>query len=390
MTHVRWPLACAALLLATGLARAGDPHPPQLNVTFLAQPAPLIQDGTTRLYYEMVVTNFASSDYTLDAVEATAGATTAKFDSQALAKMIRPLGVAKTEQAPEQAPEQATDRVIAGGRSVIVFLELDLGKSNAPDAIAHSLRVLDDHQAAHDIAIAPIPVSSDAPIVVAPPLRGEWIAGDSASNLPDAAHRRAVLVSDGHAWIAQRYAIDWVQYQTVDGKRTTWRGPEDRNESYFCYDQPIYSVAAGKVVDASDGMPENVPHSQKYVVALDFNNAAGNHAVIEVAPHRYVLYAHMRPGTVGVKVGDRVGLGQIIGHVGNTGSSAEPHLHMHIDDQPSFLGGNGVPYAFTSGEESGPVEANVSSPTAVYFGPIGPQRPFANDYPAENALVTFK
>jgi hypothetical protein len=65
-------------------------------------------------------------------------------------------------------------------------------------------------------------------------------------------------------------------------------------------------------------------------------------------------------------------------------------LHMHIDDQPSFLAGNGVPYEFTRGNESGPVNANVSSPTAITFGPIGPQRPFTNDYPAENALVTFK
>ena len=32
----------------------------------------------------------------------------------------------------------------------------------------------------------------------------------------------------------------------------------------------------------------------------------------------------------------------------------------------------------------------LSSPTAISFGPIGLQRPFTNDYPAENALVTFK
>ena len=216
-----------------------------------------------------------------------------------------------------------------------------------------------------------MPVSDESQIVVAPPLRGEWIAGNSANNRPDAAHRRAVLVDNGHAWLAQRYAIDWVQYQTVDGKRTTWKGPEDKNDSYFCYNQSIYSVAAGKVVDASDGMAENVPHSGKYAVPIDFNNAAGNHVVVEIAPHRYVLYAHMRPGTVQVKTGDEVGVGQIIGHVGNTGSSSEPHLHMHIDDQPSFLAGNGVPYEFTNGEASGAVDANVSSPTAVYFGPIG-------------------
>ena len=191
-----------------------------------------------------------------------------------------------------------------------------------------------------------------------------------ASDHPDAAHRRAVMVDDGHAWLAQRFAIDWVQYQTVEGKRTTWKGPEDHNDSYFCYDKPIYSVAAGEVVDASDGMPENVPHSGKNAIAVDFLNAAGNHAVIEIAPHRYVLFAHMRPGTVQVRKGDRVSVGQIIGHVGNTGSSAEPHLHMHIDDHPSFLGGNGVPYVFAEGEASGPVEANVSSPTAIYFGAL--------------------
>lgn len=98
----------------------------------------------------------------------------------------------------------------------------------------------------------------------------------------------------------------------------------------------------------------------------------------------------MRPGTVRVKTGDAVHTGDMLGLVGNTGSSTEPHLHMHIDDQPSFLAGNGVPYEFTQGEASGPVEANVSSPDAISFGSIGPQRPFMNDYPANNALVTFK
>jgi hypothetical protein len=42
------------------------------------------------------------------------------------------------------------------------------------------------------------------------------------------------------------------------------------------------------------------------------------------------------------------------------------------------------------GSESGSVTANVSSPAALSFGPIEPQRPFSDDYPAENALVTFK
>ncbi|MBV8590865.1 MAG: M23 family metallopeptidase [Acetobacteraceae bacterium] len=348
----------------------------------MAQPAAIVQNGSTRLYYEMVITNFNKNSYVLDAIEAKAGASQIRYEGQSLAAMIDRLGGRAQRESPASG--------IEGGRGIIVFLALDLGEGKAPSTIEHRLSVVDDNGEAHEIVLAPLRVSQESPIVIAPPLQGEWIAGDSANNRPDAAHRRAVLIDNGHAWLAQRYAIDWVQYQTVDGKRTTWKGPEDKNESYFCYNQPIYSVAAGRVVDASDGMAENVPHSGKYAVPIDFNNAAGNHVVVEIAPHRFVLYAHMRPGSLPVKTGDSVEVRQIIGRVGNTGSSSEPHLHMHIDDQPSFLAGNGVPYEFMNGEASGPVEANVSSPDAIHFGPIGPQKPFSKDYPAENAAVTFR
>jgi hypothetical protein len=372
------------LLSAAPAAFAADPHPPALNVSFLAQPSPIVQSGQTRLFYEMLITNFSKNRYVLDAIEMGAGDAQAKISGAALSPLILHLGAAASPNDDHDA------RTIQAGRSVIVFLMLDLGKSSAPSAIAHTLHVVSEQNEPHDIVLAPLPVTQEKPIVVAPPLRGQWIAGDAVNNLPDAAHRRAVLIDNGHAWLAQRFAIDWVQIQTVNSVKTTFKGPEDKNESYFCYDQPIYNVAAGKVVEASDGMAENVPHSGKYAVPIDFNNAAGNHVVVEIAPHRYVLYAHMRPGTVQVKAGDRVHTGQILGHVGNTGSSTEPHLHMHIDDQPSFLAGNGVPYVFTEGEASGAVEANVSSPGVIHLGPIGPEHPFKNDYPGVNALVTFR
>jgi hypothetical protein len=44
---------------------ASDPHPPQLNFSFLARPAPIVQDGSTRLVYEMVITNFSNNKYAL-------------------------------------------------------------------------------------------------------------------------------------------------------------------------------------------------------------------------------------------------------------------------------------------------------------------------------------
>jgi hypothetical protein len=369
------------LLCATPLL-AGDPRPPQIIVSFLAEPSPIVQYDSIRLFYEMLITNFSRNPYVLDSIETTAGMAQTKFDGAPLAAMIQHVGAPPSPNGP-------ADTKIDAGRSVIVFFMLDLGR-DVPSKVEHLLHVLDDQGGMHNVMPSPLFVLDESPIVVAPPLRGEWIAGDSVNNRPDAAHRRAVLIEDGHAWLAQRFAIDWVQYQTVNGVRMTWKGPEAQNDSYFCYDQPIYSVADGRVVDMTDGLPENVPHSGKYAIPIGADNAAGNHVVVQIAPHRFVLYAHMRPGTVRVKIGDNLRVGEIVGHVGNTGSSTEPHLHMHIDDQPSFLAGNGVPYEFTEGEASGPVEANVSSPGAMSIGPIGPQRPFTNEYPAENALVTFR
>ncbi len=288
---VRSLVFCGLLLFAGTPALAGDPHAPQLNVSFLAPPAPIVQNGATRLFYEMLITNFAKTAFVLDAIEAKAGDTQSKVSGTTLSPLMIHLG------APA-AKDDVAARTLESGRSVMIFLTLDLGKTGAPSAVAQTLHVIGDKNDEHDIVLAPLPIANESPIVVAPPLRGTWIAGNSVNNLPDAAHRRAVIVDSGHAWLAQRYAIDWVQIQTVDGAAATFKGAEDKNDSYFCYNQPIYSVAAGKVVDMSDGMPENVPHSGAYAVPLDFNNAAGNHIVVEIAPHRYVLYAHMRPGTV--------------------------------------------------------------------------------------------
>ncbi|MGO9401141.1 MAG: hypothetical protein ACLP19_25360 [Xanthobacteraceae bacterium] len=272
-------------------AAAGDARPPQLQISFLAEPAPIVQYGSTKLVYEMVVTNFSKRSYAFDAIETKAGPSQFSFSGAALATMMSHLG-------PWDPVAGPASRTIAAGRSLILYFMLDLGEGKAPQAIEHSLHMIADDASTHDIVLRPLSVSQENPMVVAPPLRGVWIAGDSVNNGADAAHRRAILITDGRAWLAQRYAIDWVQIQKVDGAFTTWKGPEDKNESYFCYDQPIYSVAAGKVVGMADGLNENVPHSGTYAYPLSFDNAGGNHVVVQIAPHRYVLYAHMRPGTV--------------------------------------------------------------------------------------------
>ena len=57
------------------------------------------------------------------------------------------------------------------------FLMLDLGKDETPDAIEHSLHVLDEQGGAHDVVLAPLHVSRERPIVVAPPAEGRMDRG---------------------------------------------------------------------------------------------------------------------------------------------------------------------------------------------------------------------
>ncbi len=54
----------------------------------------------------------------------------------------------------------------------------------------------------------------------------------------------------------------------------------------------------------------------------------GTHVIIEHGYGYQSLYAHM--GSVAVKKGDKVTRGQIIGTVGNTGTSTAPHLHYEV------------------------------------------------------------
>ena len=148
--------AFCLLLLVTTPVFAGDPHPPQLDVSFLAQPAPIVQDGSRRLVYEMLITNFSKSAYVIDAIDTAAGAAKFNFNGAPLAAMIFHLGV----DAPKESP---ANRTIEGGRSILIYFLLDIGKRAAPRALQHSLHVLDDKGGAHDIAIAPLPVSGENP-----------------------------------------------------------------------------------------------------------------------------------------------------------------------------------------------------------------------------------
>ena len=113
---------------------------------------------------------------------------------------------------------------------------------------------------------------------------------------------------------------------------------------------------------------------------------------MDIGGGRYAFYAHMRPGSLRVKLGDQVTVGQLLGNVGNSGNSSEPHLHMHIVDHfstASVLAANGVPYTFTHYRASGSTELIEKPHQVIEIRNIRRLTGRKNDYPANNAAVEF-
>src|SRR5512137_2279690 len=69
----------------------------------------------------------------------------------------------------------------------------------------------------------------------------------------------------------------------------------------------LVAVADGTILDTRDGIPDSSPVGS-CVIPMTSENALGNHVVLDVRDeHRYfAVYAHLVPGSVRVRLGDRV------------------------------------------------------------------------------------
>jgi murein DD-endopeptidase MepM/ murein hydrolase activator NlpD len=157
------------------------------------------------------------------------------------------------------------------------------------------------------------------------------------------------------------YAIDFV---AVDEGRTAevrdWRTllavePADR---FFAFGQPILAPADGRVVSVHDGEPDHeARRSQPALAQYALTQAsrarrgpgalAGNHVVVALGRDGpYAVLAHLRRGSIGVRPGDAVAVGQELGACGNSGNSTQPHVHVQVMDAPDPMTARGLPIAF--------------------------------------------
>jgi hypothetical protein len=125
---------------------------------------------------------------------------------------------------------------------------------------------------------------------------------------------------------AQSFAVDLVKLGDFGLRAPGWR-PSDPAD-YVIFREPVTAPCSGRVLATHDGMPDmSVPN-------MDTSRLEGNHVFMDCGGVG-VLLAHLRQGSVRVSVGEHLATGQQLGEVGNSGQSAEPHLHIHAQHIPT-------------------------------------------------------
>ncbi|MCW2980450.1 MAG: hypothetical protein JWO14_2177 [Solirubrobacterales bacterium] len=303
----------------------------------IASPEPVLaSNGRNELAYELQLINRTPSVVTIHKLEAIAdGRVAEKLSGKALEAVMAPYGQA------------AHSIKLKPGQGAYVLMDVSLPrKAKVPAELTHRISLsMDPKQAAvaTNYEIAPTKVTRRQAVVLAPPLRGPgWVVANGCCS-EFTAHRGTVLPVNGAPHVAERFAIDFVQ---IDPLGRLFEGPLDQLSSYPYFGDEVHSATAGTVVGVVDNIP-NTP-AGAFPPAITADRAGGNHVVVSFGGGHYVFYAHLQPGTVRVKMGQKVKVGQTLGLLGNSGNSNAPHLHLHVMDSPHPLASNGMPYRFTN------------------------------------------
>src|ERR1700722_1344246 len=345
-----------------------------VDVVVPIAPTAFKADGKWHVVYELHLNNMDRWDYKLTKVEALSGDASGRSLVSYAGTELEGGWLRRGRPA---RPEKSK---LGGGTMAVVYMWATVDTENAvPATIRQRLSVkIGTYPEELTVETAAVPVGR-GPVAISSPLRGDhWLAGNGPSST--SGHRRALIPIDGHAAIAQRFAIDWVRIRD-EGK--TFQGDEKDNKNYYAYGSDALAVADGVVTEVKDGIPENIPGRDSRAVPITLETVGGNHVILDIGGGHFAFYAHLQPGFLRVKLGDKVRRGQVVGLVGNSGNSTEPHLHFHVEDGSSPLGAEGLPYSLASFEVVGHGWGWKAADTK------GPAEAHKNEIPMENEVVNF-
>jgi Peptidase family M23 len=154
----------------------------------------------------------------------------------------------------------------------------------------------------------------------------------------------------GHGGVyGSDFALD---LRGLDEDYAEQKNDADENASAAGWGREILAPSAGTVAYARNDVPDN-PHPGN-VPGIDWYTALhdpvmayyGNCVIIDHGHSEYSVLAHMQQGSVGVKVGERIAAGQLLGRLGNSGDAFGPHLHYHLQSGSQRFHDQGLPFGF--------------------------------------------
>ena len=134
----------------------------------------------------------------------------------------------------------------------------------------------------------------------------------------------ARLVNEHYGFLPQRYAIDIVRLNAW-GAAARGINPSEP-ERYAIFGDTIYSSCSGKVVAAVDTVASPAARTRSGKPGRQLCRAA-----LSAEGRGKGRACSLRHGSVRVRRGQTVEEGVILGQVGNSGSTTQPHLHVHAE-----------------------------------------------------------
>jgi hypothetical protein len=138
-------------------------------------------------------------------------------------------------------------------------------------------------------------------------------------------------------FVAETYAYDFIQ---VGPNGKAYQRDGAQNNDYYAFGKKVLAAKDGTVVYVRTDITDNEPGDP------NLNTPGGNVVIIDHGNGVFAYYAHLKARSISVKAGAKVKTGDPLGEVGNSGDSAEPHLHFHVMNGKDPEQAEGIPVVF--------------------------------------------
>jgi hypothetical protein len=213
------------------------------------------------------------------------------------------------------------------------------------------------------------------------PLEGNGWLVTTACCRPNPHRDLRLALSGRRIETGEIFAVDWGR---LKGNRI-YDGDGSTNEQHYAFGADVLAVADGTVVFTQDGEPEQSPTG--LIPAEKPSDIGGNKVILKIGPKVFAVYEHLQPGSLNVKVGDKVNSGAPLAKLGNSGPSTGAHLHFGLLDRPDIFTGRSLPFVFNRYTLAGSVDLAQSEGDTVVISPES--RKVRSAYPLWGGIQNF-